>query len=306
MYLFLALCIFVLMIICFLYSERKLRFTISYGKKEAGNRGRNPAPVKSALKHSSTATSKPLEAEIEAPLDSSKLNPGCKTRSLLQYKAVDTGRRYHHPPLVHYVKLSLTASELNFREYTSVLSVYKFLKPEKILFYTYSDIYGKYWSIIQKFNRTKIELHKVPLLTTIGGKNVYWIQHIADYLKLSKVLKYGRVALDFDVIIINGTKLKQEQSLSECVLAAEVLETKTSYINGGIYSCIKNSKFMSAWVKNYDQDYKPRYWVENISYFPQKLLTKKKGCFNIHVDDTMCMSPHWRDRREWLKDNYVN
>ena len=50
--------------------------------------------------------------------------------------------------------------------------------------------------------------------------------------------------LDFDVLIFNGTRLRLEQSLSECVLAVEILDPKLNYINGGFYSCIKNSKFM--------------------------------------------------------------
>ena len=228
-------------------------------------------------------------------------NPGCEGRSLLQYKAIDTGRRYHHPPLVHYVKLSVTALELNFREYTSVMSVYKFLKPEKIMFHTYTELYGKYWDKIMKFKNVKIETHKIPLLHTIGGgKRVYWIQHVADYLKLSKVLEHGGVALDFDVIIINGTRLKLEQSLSECVLAAE-----PKYINGGFYSCIKNSAFMSAWVESYHKDHKPLKWIYNISLYPLKLLTKKKVCYNVHVDDTICISPGWDTRFNWLKRNEV-
>ena len=154
---------------------------------------------------------------------------------------MDTGRRYYHPPLVHNVKLSTTASELGFREYTSVLSVYKFLKPERIVFYTYSKMIGEYWDKILNFKNVTIEVQQVPVISTIGGKTVKWIQHIADYIKLSKVLEYGGLALDFDVLIINGTRLKLEQSLSECVLAVEILDLKLNYINGGFYSCIKNS-----------------------------------------------------------------
>ena len=294
---FMVLCILVLVVICFIYSERKLKISITYDQKAGKHRGPLPA-TKSFFISTSTLTT--------TQLNSPTLNPGCAARSLLQYKAVDTGRRYYHPPLVHYVKLSTTASELDFREYTSVLSVYKFLKPERIVFYTYSEIIGEYWDKILNFKNVTIEVQGVPVISTIGGKTVKWIQHIADYIKLSKVLEHGGLALDFDVLIINGTRLKLEQSLSECVLAVEILDPKLDYINGGFYSCIKNSKFMSAWVHNYDTDYKPRYWVENISYFPLRLLTQKKGCFNVHIDGTICISPSWRDRREWLKPNNIN
>ena len=99
---------------------------------------------------------------------------------------------------------STIASELNFREYTSVLSVYNFLKPQRIVFYTYSEIIGEYWNKILNFKNVTIEIEKVPVISTIGDKTVKWIQHIADYIKLSKVLEHGGLALDFDVFIING------------------------------------------------------------------------------------------------------
>ena len=235
----------------------------------------------------------------EAQLNSSMLNPGCVARSLHQYKAVDTGRLYHHPPLVHYVKLSMDAVKLNFREYTAVLSVYKFLKPEKIIFYTYTGFYGKYWYKIKRFKSVEIVHQKIPLVSIVG-QTVYWVHHLADYFKLSKVLEYGGLALDFDVIIINGTRLKHEQSLSECVLAAE-----PEYINGGFYSCVKNSAFMSAWVESYHKDYRPHKWLYNISLFPLKLLTEEETCYNIHVDDTICISPGWGTRFHWLKRKEV-
>ena len=241
-----------------------------------------------------------LEVTTEIPLNySTTLNLGCKLKRLREYKVVDTGRRYHHPPLVHYVKLSMDAVKLNFREYTAVLSVYKFLKPEKIIFYTYTDFYGKYWYDIKRLKKVIIEHQKIPLVS-IAGQMVYWVQHLADYFKLSKVLEYGGLALDFDVIIVNGTRLKHEQSLSECVLAAE-----PEYINGGFYSCVKNSAFMSAWVESYHKDYRPRKWLYNISLFPLKLLTEEERCYNVHVDDTICNSPGWGTRFRWLKRNEV-
>ena len=242
-----------------------------------------------------------VEYSSEAQWNSSTFNPGClgMNRSLHHYKAVNTGRLYHHPPLVHYVKLSMDAIKLNFREYTAVLSVYKFLKPKKIIFYTYTDFYGKYWYQIKRFKNVEIVHQKIPLVS-IAGQMVYWVQHLADYFKLSKVLEYGGLALDFDVIIVNGTRLKHEQSLSECVLAAE-----PQYINGGFYSCVKNSAFMSAWVESYRKDYRPRKWLYNISFFPLKLLMEEKTCYNVHVDDTICNSPGWGTRFRWLKRNEV-
>ena len=58
-------------------------------------------------------------------------NPGCDTKDFNNYTAIDIGKVYHHPLIVHYAKLGSSVMQLNFREYTSVLSVHKFIRPER-------------------------------------------------------------------------------------------------------------------------------------------------------------------------------
>jgi len=239
----------------------------------------------------------------DQPPSSSAINPGCAAKDLPKYKAVDTGRVYHHPPIAHFVKLSNSGGvQLSFREYTSVLAVYKFLQPKRIMFHIYTSISGKYWDKVNALKDVEIVANKVPPVTLIGGKRARWIQHHADFVKLNMVYKHGGVALDFDVIIINGTRLKREQSLSECVLAEE-----HEFINGGFYSCVANATFMADWLKSYHTDYRPDKWLHNISYHPLNLLTEKsrKKCYNVHLDDTLCLFPSWSMNRDWLKPNGV-
>ena len=251
----------------------------------------------------STGTLLAASSSLLNPLvNASLLNPGCITRTLFKYKAVDTGTRYTHPPLVHYVKLGVKELQLNFLEYTSVLSVYKFLKPDKITFYTYHSLYGKYWNKIKQWKNIVIELRLIPPITKLGGKPVKFIEHVADYWKLYMVYKYGGLALDFDVVILNGARLKHLQSMSECVLAAQ-----TEHINGGFYSCIPNSIFILTIIENYHKDYRPSSWLYNISYYSLHLLTSKKStkCHNVYVDGTICISPDFPYRMNWLKPNKV-
>ena len=79
------------------------------------------------------------------------VNPGCIEKKLNRYRPMDTGRVYHYLPIVHYAKLTWSSQSvsLNFREYTSVLSVYKFLQPERIIFHINTDVVGKYWDKIK-------------------------------------------------------------------------------------------------------------------------------------------------------------
>lgn len=231
-----------------------------------------------------------------------QVNPGCREKQLSKYRPVDTGKIYHYPSIAHFAKLTWSdqSVSLNFREYTSVLSVYKFLKPERIIFHVNTDMVGKYWDNIRSWTDVQIEVNKIPHVRHIGGRPVGYIQHEADYVKLTALYNHGGVTLDFDVVIVNGTKLRQEQRVAECVLSEE-----GEYINGGFHSCIKHSPFIAKWLEGYDQDYKPELWLHNVSYKPTRLLLDKDStvCYNVYLDDTISIHPNWGKQREWLDNN---
>ncbi len=147
--------------------------------------------------------------------DQHTVNPGCfhtKGGDILgKYKSVDTGTVYHNPSIVQYTKLSRgnRPTMLTFKDYMAILSAYKLIQPERIIIHTYGNIEGKYWDITQKWNKTIVETSKAQRVSQIGGKSVSYIQHQADYIKLHGLLKFGGVISDFDVIVVNGTRLKQ-------------------------------------------------------------------------------------------------
>lgn len=242
----------------------------------------------------------------ETDVTRSRLNPGCIAKKLNKYRAVNTGRVYHHPPIIHYAKLSHSASRvsLNFREYTSVLSVFKFLQPQQIFFHVYTgtSIGGKYWDIIKGWDGVQVNINVISPVSRINGKYVPYIQHEADYVKLREVYHHGGIAMDFDVVIVNATRLRYEQQLSECVLSEE-----GEYINGGFYSCIKASPYLEKWLKGYDTDYKPDLWLHNVSYKPRDLLIDPHSsvCYNVYLDNTICIHPNWGKQKEWLGSGVV-
>lgn len=274
----------------------------------AGNHVDNDTPPEQAVAVKADASNSLILNRDYDGSHKHEINPGCRGKKRLKdYRAVDTGRVYHHPSIVHYIKLSRYgggAPHINFREYTSVLSVHKFLRPEKIMFHTYSNsLAGKYWDLINSWTDVSIEVNKIPKVEKIGGKFVPYIQHEADYVKLKSVYNYGGIVLDFDVIIVNGTRLKRQQSLSECVLSEE-----GDYINCGFYSCIKKSPYIAKWLESYDTDYRPDLWLHNGSFRPMDFLLDKKSdvCYNVHLDDTICINPNWGKQREWLQKGAVN
>ena len=234
-----------------------------------------------------------------ATISTSSLNPGCSAKKLNKYRSLDKGQVYNHPPIIHYARLSHSAStfSLNFREYTSILSAFKFLQPKRIIFHVYTGtrLTGKYWEVINKWQGVEVEVNAMAPVRYLSGKRVGWIQHEADYIKLREVYRSGGVAMDFDVVIVNGSRLKHQQRLSECVLSEE-----GEYINGGYYSCIEHSAFLKKWLEGYETDYRPELWLHNVSFKPRDLLLQTDVCYNVHLDDTICIHPNWGKQRDWL------
>ena len=231
-------------------------------------------------------------------------NLGCITKKLDEYRPLNMGLTYHHPSIVHYAKLSKDgeAVRLTFLEYMSIMAAYKFLRPERILIHTYTEIEGKYWNTVKNWIGTSIEAHQVQPITHFGDKQVQYIEHAADYIKLRGVLEFGGIMSDFDVIVVNGSRLRAMQRLSECVLSKG--GHVGQFVNAGFTSCIKNSTFIRLWMSRYFEDYRPELYVYNSSLQPLRILedTNSTLCHNVFVDSTICLNPNpTAEKQRWKK-----
>ena len=202
---------------------------------------------------------------------------------------------YSHQKIVHYVYVSDASPHLTFRQYLSVLASHKFFRPERILLHSNVAPSGKYWDLAVK--TTGIEYNHVERVRRIGGKAPGWVQHEADYIKVSQVLLFGGVALDFDAVILNGTKLRDEQRRGECVLSGE---NSCTYLNIGVFSCVKGSRYLHDWREGYHKDYRPYLWLYNsCTNTPTDLV--KKGIYEVVIDPDISQYPSWSvSKKEWL------
>ena len=234
-----------------------------------------------------------------------RVNPGCKQRfPVSSYRPITRARNYRHPSIVHFAKFVKKPSEpvsLKFLEYMSMLSVYKIMKPEKIWIHSNGQINGKYWTLTQKWSGTAVEIIHNEILTHFGNTKVAFFEHMADYTKLLQVLNNGGIAMDFDVIMINHTKLVEMQRVSECVLVQEGRNIRISF-----FSCIKGAPYLHAMINSYHTDYRKK-WIYNAGIVPTRLLAAKRSdCFNVYVDTEIC-EPYYKDvRKTWMVYKKVN
>ena len=263
-----------------------------------------PAESTRELLHTTVYTTERAET-IPAATVGPIVNPGCISRRLQDFRPVKTGAVYHHPPIVQYAKLSTGRSpvSLTFMDYIAMMSAYKLLKPERIVIHTYTDIHGKYWNLTQRWENTTVQMNKVSRFGKIGNRRKGMpISHQADYVKLSGLLEFGGVVSDFDVIIVNGTKLKQMQSISECVLSRE-----GEIVNIGFSSCIENSSFVQQWLDTYHKDYRPHLWLHNSAFKPTDILEKDTTvCYNMYLVWDIATNPTYsKAEKVWLKEDGV-
>ena len=250
-----------------------------------------------------TANFSSFQSSLDLPVG---LNPGCVVRKVSKYKPVDTGEQYSHPSLIQYAKLTKnendTTVSLSFMEYMALMSAYKFLRPETIMIHTYTDLTGEYWNMVQHWN-TSFVVNKVQRVKKLGSKVVpaYRITHQADFIKVRGLYEFGGIISDFDVIIVNGTKLKEWQKKAECVLSLE-----EDLINAGFNSCIKNSVFVKKWLDGYYKHYVSSSWMYNAGRRPKEILEKDAVCYNMYVVGNIAFNPNWNHYFEWLRKDGVD
>ena len=110
----------------------------------------------------------------------------------------------------------------------------------------------------------------------------------------------GGIISDFDVIIINGTALKELQRKAECVLSLE-----NDFVNAGFNSCIKKSTFVEKWLNGYYTAYRHKSWMYNASHRPRTILKANDTCYNMHVVPNIAMDPNFSGYKKWLMKNGV-
>ncbi len=192
---------------------------------------------------------------------------------------------------------------MSFKEYVSIVSVDKFYKPDKIIIHCNNvTIDGPYWQHVTKTIATPIEMQYTERISTIGHmkQKPGFITHEADFLKLTLALKEGGIFMDFDAVILNGTKLRHMQEKSECVLGRD--NPDCTQLCAGFFSCVPNSTYIREWIHTYEVDYQPNKWVHNA---PTHILCSCPNCFDLYIDSQMS---NWKDGRanRWLTPGAID
>ena len=221
---------------------------------------------------------------------------------------------YNHPEVFNFVLFTDNPdkSVLDFRAYLAIYSVHKFYKPDKVVIHCNNEIKSNiYWETLKKLS-TPLETKLTKRIHKIGGKRPGYITHEADYFKVSHMLKDGGIFADFDIVVLNGTKLREMQRHSEIIMGRD--NDPCSRTCAGFISCVPGSPLMRKWLDSYENDYKPRKWVYNAGIAPSNLLKSCTECYDAIVDMDISNwdeAFHWgeADKIKWRKKpvaHYMN
>ena len=102
--------------------------------------------------------------------------------------------------IVHFTKLD---SNFTFLNWVSVLSVYKFIRPDIIYMYSLTELDGCWWQQIAPLVR-HIVVSKEFWTETLNGEHVTQLAHLSDFIRPFLLYYIGGIYLDLDIIVVKS------------------------------------------------------------------------------------------------------
>ncbi|GAU90749.1 hypothetical protein RvY_03124 [Ramazzottius varieornatus] len=172
---------------------------------------------------------------------------------------------------LHYVRFASNPTKnLSFTDYLSILSGVQYLRPDEILLHGDRIPTGPYWDNLTAKHLIKFIPMEPPTdFGSAGGKpkKPSFLEHAADVAKLNILLKYGGVAVDFDVFFVHGERIKE---ILKSKKAITCYSDEESYCIGFLAGH-KDSHFLKAWRRSYTDIYVENDWGFNQGYVSRYL-----------------------------------
>ena len=170
------------------------------------------------------------------------------------------------PNIVHYVWLRFQSTfsifrtrkhEFSFYEYLSILSVHKFMKPDRIYFHTDIEPSGKYWNLLT--NLTEFKVRKLDRTRYIDGVKVRtpgYDNQASDLERVRILMEEGGVYLDTDVIVLKSFDGFRQYTMT-------MGEERPGVLCNAIIVAKKEAPFLPIWLSTFVKDFRPGYRAYN-------------------------------------------
>lgn len=179
--------------------------------------------------------------------------------------------------MVHFLKLD--KGKFTFREWVSVMSARKFIKPNRILVYTVSNTTDScWWRRVLPF----IEHHILPrqvMIKSLNGVRLKYLSHHSDFIRNSLLYHVGGVYSDTDMIMVKpfDDLLHDHQVV--------VSRVDTGYISSALMLARAHSCFMCIHSRKACENY-DGWWITHATYTLHQVVEQNifKGLKVIDFD----------------------
>jgi hypothetical protein len=167
------------------------------------------------------------------------------------------------PNIFHFIYLGFTP--FSYIHYLSILTCKYINNPDTINLYTHYTIKNntEWWYKIQKI----VNIVYVEIPNDIFGNKIEKYQHMSDIIRLEKLIEYGGIYLDLDVICVRPLYILFK---NKCVLGIQCPNTEYEGLCNAVILAEKNSVFLNKWLYEYHNFDKSK-WDYHSVKLPLKL-----------------------------------
>ena len=165
------------------------------------------------------------------------------------------------PNIIHFVfGLKEQTDDFLFCYYLAIYSAFKVNNPDKIYFYYHYMPKGKWWDKLLEI--PNLVLEKVDVPTHIGKKEIKFLAHKADKVRMDILYERGGIYMDIDTLSIRPYK----HLLNNNVVLGK--QRPFQGICNAIMFTKPKSEFFKIWLDKYEDKFKSNGWNESSIVLP--------------------------------------
>lgn len=208
------------------------------------------------------------------------------------------------PNIFHFVFFGYTKFE--YIHYLSIKTCYD-NNPDAII-YLYNTQEPKEYNINWN-NMTKyVKIVKVQPPDNIYGNSLYSYAHKADIVRLQKLIEYGGIYLDIDVLTIRSFKDILSNPQKDCIMGFQASNTQYEGLCNAVIIAKPQSQFLINWLDNY-KTFNSNEWDKHSVHLPKKLAQENPELIECYSQEKFFPISWWFPEKYKLfadNDKYLN
>lgn len=161
----------------------------------------------------------------------------------------------------------------------SIIHLYNTNEPEQ---------YNINWNNIKKY----VKIIKVQPPDNIFGNSLHSYAHKADIIRLQKLIEYGGIYLDIDVLTLKSFKDILQNPNKDCIMGFQAYNTQYEGLCNAVIIAKPQSQFLINWLDNY-KTFNSNEWDKHSVHLPKKLAQENPELIECYNQDKFFPISWW-------------